>query len=51
MADGSVSSPAVRIEFQALGVAFGNALYGNRTGTAFTQSVGNGVNWSGYQPF
>ena len=52
MSDGSVSSPVVRADFQALGVAFGNALNGNnRAGAGYTDNVQNGVHWSGYQPW
>lgn len=51
MSDGSVTTPLVRADFQALGVAFGNAIYGNRSGTGYTDNPVNGVNWSAYQPF
>lgn len=51
MADGSVSSPVVRADFQALGVAFGNAIYGNRSGGSYSDNPVNGSHWAAYQPW
>ena len=51
MADGSVTSPLVRADFQALGVAFGNAVYGGRSGSSYSDNPVNGSHWAAYQPY
>jgi prepilin-type N-terminal cleavage/methylation domain-containing protein/prepilin-type processing-associated H-X9-DG protein len=54
MADGSVSSPLVTADFQAMGVALAGSIYGNRvrvTGSAWSNTQTVGCNWTGYQPY
>ena len=52
MGDGSVVTPVVRTEFQALGVAFATAVHGARGGgTAYTDNNSNGTDWNCYQPY
>lgn len=51
MADGSVATPLVRADFQAMGVSFANAIYGHRGGGSFSNRPQNGAHWTAYQPW
>jgi hypothetical protein len=51
MSDGAVVTPLVRADFQGLGVAFANAVHGNRGGGAYSSQPQNGTSWGGYQPY
>ena len=51
MSDGAVVTPVVRADFQGLGVAFANAVHGNRSGGGFTSNATRGTDWGCYQPF
>ena len=52
MADGSVSTPLVRADFQAMGVALANSIYGQRGGSgAYSSNPVNGCLWTAYQPY
>jgi prepilin-type N-terminal cleavage/methylation domain-containing protein len=52
MGDGSVSSPLVRADFEAMGVAFANALYGQRGNSAvWSNRPDRGCDFTAYQPY